>query len=424
MKYSKSINIVITVLLLFIVQTTTYSQKSEPKVRVLEPDHTISSKIMEKDYQLYISFPIDYSNNNTTKYPVLYVLDGQFMFPIIAGTRGGLDMANELEKVIIVCIGSGLDYTSWYVNRMYDYTTAIDTTSENGTDKAFKLPKGTTRTGGAERFLQCITKEIIPFVDLHYKTTNDRGITGHSLGGLFTAYCLLNSNGIFTKFGISSPSLWWDQDALIKQSNTQFSKNKSWEIPTTKVFMSVGKKEGPTMVPKMSEFASSLQRAAYNNITLRTQIFDEETHLSVIPANVSRTLSSLYGKVNGMSNGNKKELSALLYSGKTVDEVIAIVTQQDKQAPIYDISEDKINGLGYYFMTTAKQNEEALKLFKLNTELYPEAFNTFDSLGECLLILGDQKNAIKAYNKSIELNPKNENAVKVLAELKSQKGKP
>jgi predicted alpha/beta superfamily hydrolase len=58
--------------------------------------------------------------------------------------------------------------------------------------------------------------EIVPFVDKNYKTNSDRGIFGH-LWGLFAAYCLVNSDGYFTRFGISSPALWWDNEKLLKQ---------------------------------------------------------------------------------------------------------------------------------------------------------------------------------------------------------------
>lgn len=57
-------------------------------------------------------------------------------------------------------------------------------------------------------------------------------------------------------------------------------------------------------------------------------------------------------------------------------------------------------------------------MFKLNIELYPEASNPYDIYRECLLALGDKENAIKAYKKSVELNPKNTSTIKVLSELK------
>jgi tetratricopeptide (TPR) repeat protein len=111
------------------------------------------------------------------------------------------------------------------------------------------------------------------------------------------------------------------------------------------------------------------------------------------------------------------KLERLVNSDKTIDEVIEIMKQQDVDDPVYDISENSINDLGYKFMEEDQYNK-ALKLFKLNTELYPEAWNTHDSYGECLLKMGDEENAIKAYRKSLELNPDNEYAIKALSELK------
>jgi enterochelin esterase-like enzyme len=58
-----------------------FSQKREPRERITEPDHTITSKILGRDYQLYISFPKNYSTKDTVSYPVLYVLDGEWVFP-------------------------------------------------------------------------------------------------------------------------------------------------------------------------------------------------------------------------------------------------------------------------------------------------------------------------------------------------------
>lgn len=271
-------------------------QKLEPKKRTLEADTTLTSTITGRDYQLYISFPSRYSTKDTVKYPVLYVLDGRYFFPLFKSTREGMDWGNELEKVIIVGIGSGLDDATWTVNRRCDYTTSMDTLSDRKNEKLMGLPKGTIKSGGAENFLNCITTEIIPYIDAHYKTTNDRGITGHSLGGLFTTYCLINSKGVFNRYGISSPSLWWNNNELLNKADTFFNKNKTWDISPVKVFISVGKKEGVTMVPTMVKFSTMLEDKAYKNVSLKWHLFENETHLSVVPAYLSRTLSVLYGK--------------------------------------------------------------------------------------------------------------------------------
>ncbi len=110
---------------------------------------------------------------------------------------------------------------------------------------------------------------------------------------------------------------------------------------------------------------------------------------------------------------NSKKLSEFIVQGKSVDEVIEVIKSEEKRDSEYDISEDGINSFGYNLMEQSK-NKEALKIFKLNTELYPDRFNTWDSYGECLLILGEKEEGIKAYKKSLKLNPKNKNAETII----------
>lgn len=113
---------------------------------------------------------------------------------------------------------------------------------------------------------------------------------------------------------------------------------------------------------------------------------------------------------------NRKRISEFLNEGKNVIELIQFIKQEDIGHSKYDLSERAITSLGYQLMSQKKM-DDALAIFKLNTELYPDGYNTFDSYGECLLKMGDKENAIIAYKKSLELNPDNKNAEKVLSEI-------
>ena len=77
------------------------------------------------------------------------------------------------------------------------------------------------------------------------------------------------------------------------------------------------------------------------------------------------------------------------------------------------ISEDELNAYGYQ-LTRKGKLKEALKIFRINTNLYPQAFDTYDSLGEAYLLMGETELGIKNYKKSLELNPKNTNATEAL----------
>lgn len=80
------------------------------------------------------------------------------------------------------------------------------------------------------------------------------------------------------------------------------------------------------------------------------------------------------------------------------------------------VNEGRINSLGYELLGQ-KKYAAAIAVFKLNVELYPQSSNTYDSLGEGYMMNGDKELAIENYKKSLELNPKNTNAVAMLKKL-------
>lgn len=106
----------------------------------------------------------------------------------------------------------------------------------------------------------------------------------------------------------------------------------------------------------------------------------------------------------------------LLTSGK-IDEALAAYRQIKKDRPDnVAVSESRLNSLGYQFVR-AKKLPEAIAYFKLNVEFYPNSFNVYDSLGEAYMLNGEKELAIANYKKSLELNPKNTNATRMLKKL-------
>jgi len=103
-----------------------------------------------------------------------------------------------------------------------------------------------------------------------------------------------------------------------------------------------------------------------------------------------------------------------------VDAALARFKELKQEYPATEIvPEGPTNAMGYYFMGE-KDYASAIKLFQLNVEIYPDSWNVYDSLGEAFKANGDTRLAILNYEKSIELNPDNENGKKILAELRKQ----
>jgi len=82
--------------------------------------------------------------------------------------------------------------------------------------------------------------------------------------------------------------------------------------------------------------------------------------------------------------------------------------------------ENVLNWLGYHFLYWWGRDKEALKLFKLIVSIYPNSPNAYDSLGEAYLKAGENELATKNYEKSLELNPNDENARKILKQLQNK----
>ncbi len=80
------------------------------------------------------------------------------------------------------------------------------------------------------------------------------------------------------------------------------------------------------------------------------------------------------------------------------------------------LQENEINNWGYELINQKKVSE-AVELFKLNVFLFPDSYNTFDSLGEAFELMGDKKKAIKNYENSLKLNPDNKNALEWIKKL-------
>lgn len=90
-----------------------------------------------------------------------------------------------------------------------------------------------------------------------------------------------------------------------------------------------------------------------------------------------------------------------------------------KQSKDYYVSESQLNALGYQLLGTNKVRE-AIEIFKLNVEAYPQSGNAYDSLGEAYMMDGDKELAIRNYQRAVELNPQNTNAVEMLKKLRAQ----
>ena len=117
----------------------------------------------------------------------------------------------------------------------------------------------------------------------------------------------------------------------------------------------------------------------------------------------------------GDYNMNLISISTYCTKSKSIELILEFLKTEIQKGynSKYNINENILNDYGYELMGS-NRNEDALEIFKLNTETNPSSYNAFDSYGECLLKLNKKKEGQKAYKKSLKLNPNNKNAMEIL----------
>lgn len=359
----------------------------------LEP---ISSKFLSEERPYFVHLPYSYSDTTYVqkKYPVVILLDGQSHFWYSISTIEYLSGRNIIPECIVVSVPN--------TDRTRDLTPTHSIIYYDGTENEDVLKT----SGGGENFLKFINEELIPTIDKNYNTMKIKVFVGHSFGGLATAQSFLSNSSPFSAYISMDPSMWWDNGVFVKQlkSVKTLSNTKSW-------YMSAANnnefKIDTTNTRKIQEAFNELLVDQHSTIRTKLQIYEDEDHQSV-------TLKSLY-------DGMRFTFSSYRITTTMKEDVVAFkdhfeqLTKEWKEE--FKPSEALINNNAYALIRQNKFNI-ALEFFKLNIELYPQSYNVYDSIAECYLKMGNKDLAIINYNKSLELNPNNQNAVEMLKEIK------
>jgi len=257
------------------------SEDNYPPVVIKNSEsHSLSSAYIDQEYQIYIHLPSNYKSSDTT-YPVLYLVDTDIAFGFTADANRILAIAGEAPELIIVGISYGAYYGQKGNNRRRDYSPTEDPDYPN--------------SGGAKKFLSFIQYELIPFVESNYSVNpSDRTISGASIGGLFALYVLFHQPGVFNRYIIGSPSLWWDSGVIFEYEK-KYSEERS-DLNAI-LFLSVGGKEDvEKMVLPWQKLTEVLKQRNYNGLKLTTLKFSETLHSSACLLSLVTGIRAVYSE--------------------------------------------------------------------------------------------------------------------------------
>ena len=247
----------------------------------------LASSIVDQEYEIHVSLPEGYGDSDRN-YPVIYFLDSDLMFGIATQMHWLLNFFDEVRRFIIVGIGGyGKKDQEITYGRSRDYTPTKVSKEELG-DLADIVPA----SGGGAEFLDFIRRDLCPFIEDEYRTNPaERCIAGASLGGLFCMYALFHAPEFSSKYIIGSPSLWWDNRVTFDYEE-EFSKNHK-ALPVD-IYTSMGALEGGSMVPDWQKMIDILRNRNYDGLRITSDLFDGETHVSVISVAFTRGMRALF----------------------------------------------------------------------------------------------------------------------------------
>lgn len=269
-----------------------------PPAYVLEGTEVreIRAKALQRDYQLFVSLPRGYAESGR-RYPVLFVTDADYAFPLIRSiARRVANGGDELEDFILVGLSYAKGDTPEY-SRRRDYTP----TANGDHDAGSGMPGRAPVYGEAEAYRRFIRDEVFPVIAQSYRIDIARKIyAGHSYGGLFGLHVLFTEPSMFEKYIIGSPSLWFDQRVAFASERKYATGNT--DLPA-KVFLAVASfetlnfKSGDPRYNKTVDMVRDLQALEhvlasrqYRNLQVQATIIDDEDHLTVFPALITRGL--------------------------------------------------------------------------------------------------------------------------------------
>lgn len=238
-------------------------------------------------YQIFVSMPK--GTPPPGGYPMLYILDANALFAGFAETRRVLAFTNsDIGKSIVVGIGYKTD-RPYDARRIYDFVPAL------------KKPVPPTqayyekyKSGGQELFARFILDRLKPELARRYAINPARqALFGHSFGGLFALYMLYNHPTALHAIIAASPSIWWNDQAILTDERNFATKLVQDKIqgPVSRVRIVTGDlDEMPAESADGVAMAARLKPLSAYGLRSESELFKGETHINVPSRSVTSTL--------------------------------------------------------------------------------------------------------------------------------------
>jgi len=254
----------------------------------------VPDPVSGRTYQVFVALPKSYAEDPSRRYPVLYVTDADYAFPILRQISRRLNIDGPKTQDFILV---GLSYAlgeEGMPSRRRDYTPTSAGSGDTPADAVH---------GQAAPYITYLRGQVLPFVAQRYRTDEQQRLfLGHSYGSLLGTQILLSQPALFSGYILGSPSYWYD-DHVMTRMEADYAKGHT--DLTAKIYMYVGQYEAPRygvrydMVGDTERMARTLRGRHYPSLQLTMEVLNDEDHLSVAPRGFTHGLKVLLGDKGG-----------------------------------------------------------------------------------------------------------------------------
>lgn len=401
----------------FVISQTNQENQFLQKVGVLD---SLYSKILKEQREIYVQLPANYNATTNQKYPVLYILDGEMLLPTVNNVHSFYSGGFMPEMVII-----GVSNRN---NRMRDLTTSKVT-------EMYDMPFE-QENGEAANFNEFMENELIPFIENKYPVTNFRTLIGHSYGGLFTIYTLLNHSHLFSNYLAIDPSLDWDSQKLLNEANEEL---KSQNYKGKSLFISLGGQlhiQNPNItIENVMQDTSDFTLFARSNIAFSNMVKENKNNKlsfkwKFYPNDLHGTIplpSIMDGLIFDFEWYQMENINKFNSPETSKKELFTIINNRANKLKSYfgyDVPpypEDIFNVLGYMSLDM-EQLEKSKMFFEFAIKFYPNSANVYDSMADYYERNNDYNNALNYAVKAFEISGSENHKQKIKNLKKNNRG--
>lgn len=216
---------------------------------------TLQSAVLGETREYFVHLPEAYASDTMARYPVLYVLDGEWQSGHTAAAASLLARVGVVPRMIVVGVPSVDGRT-----RNRDYTPP---------EMRLDIDAPTSAMGEADRFLSFLRDELISRIERDYQTMRPRMLAGHSRGGLFVVYSEIADAALFDARFAHSPALWPENEVIVSALETALREDS---LPPRFLYLSLGADESETMMAGFTHAVRVLERNAPVGLVWRSDL--------------------------------------------------------------------------------------------------------------------------------------------------------